>query len=147
MKAFRFRLEQALQWRGTELNIQKTRAAAANAKLAGIETALSRKQLELSSGAANAVRDATGFGLDSWAGFRRRLSTAISDLEVQILAARKNADLEAGRLIEARRKLRVLENLQSTAQERWKQEFEHELAAFADEAFVQGLRSRSRSKQ
>lgn len=147
MKAFRFRLEQALQWRRTELNIQKARAAAANARLAGIEAALDRKHRELSSAAAVAAHNATGFGLNSYAGFRRRSSTEIRDLEVQALAARKSADLEAGRLIEASRKLRVLENLQSTAQDRWKREFEHELAAFADEAFVQGLRSRSGSKQ
>lgn len=142
MKAFRFRLEQALHWRATGLNLQKARAAAANAKLAGLEAELHRRHLELSSAAAGAACDATGLGLDSYAGFRRRSATGIRDLEVQRLAARKNAELEAGRLIDASRKLRVLENLQAKAAGKWKQEFEHELAAFADEAFVQGLRSR-----
>jgi hypothetical protein len=46
-------------------------------------------------------------------------------------------------LIEANQKLRLLENVKRTDQGRWRKEFDRELAALADEAFLCRLQSKT----
>lgn len=145
MKPFAFRLQQALEWRATELNLQRAHAAAAIVKASSVESAIRATQAELSNAAALTPACATGLRLESYAGFRRRSQGQIRDLETQLLTARKAADVETAALIEASRKLRVLENLKARAQNQWRREFDRELAAFADEVFLQAVNRRARS--
>lgn len=145
MKAFAFRLQQVLEWRATELNVQRARAAVATANVSSIESQIRAEQANLSSAATLVPAGATGLGLDSWAGFRRRSQMRVRELETQLLAARKATEAEMSRLVEARRKVRVLENLETRARDQWRRDFDHELAAFAEETSLLAVNRRAQS--
>ncbi|HEX4274576.1 MAG TPA: flagellar FliJ family protein [Bryobacteraceae bacterium] len=144
MKAFAFRLEQVLRWRETQVNLQKARLAGAAGKLAEIEAKLRGLQTELQAAASQLIDaargDVTGLGLDTYAGFRRRSNGHIRGLEAQAVAARKIVEVETRQLIDVNRKLRAIENLKHAELGEWRRQFDRELAAFTDEAFLQGLR-------
>jgi hypothetical protein len=142
MKAFTFRLEQALRWRDTQVNLQKSRVASAAGRLAEVEAVMEARKVELSSAAARIINEPTGGALQSYAGFRVRSSARIRDSEAQALVAQRTLTIEMNRLIEARQKLRTFENLKRAGEERWRWEFDRELAAFADEAFLCRLQSK-----
>jgi hypothetical protein len=142
MKAFTFRLEQALRWRETQVNLQKSRVAGAAGRLAEIELILEARRTELSTAATRIIDAPTGRALESYAGFKEKSRARIRDSEAQALVAQRTLALEMNRLIEARQKLRLLENLKRGGEERWRREFDRELAAFADEAFLCRLQSK-----
>ena len=142
MKAFAFRLEQSLRWRDTQLDLQRSRVAAAAGRLAEIVAVLDARKAELLIAAARILEAPTGGTLDSYAAFKEKSRARIRDSEGQVLVAQRTLTLEMNRLIEARQKFRLLENLKSTGEDRWRREFDRELAAFSDEAFLCRLRSR-----
>ena len=144
MKAFTFRLEQALRWRRTQVSLQKSRVAAAAGRLADTQKALGTVRAELSSAASGVTSDPTGGSLGSWAAFKDRSRARIRDYEAQIQVAQRTVNIEMTALVEANRKAQLLENLKQKAQGRWQQDFDRELAAFADEAFLGRLQSESR---
>ena len=67
---------------------------------------------------------------------RNRSRTRIRDLEGRRPSPQRALALEMNRLVEANRKVRLVENLKQRDEGRWRREFERELAAFADEAFL-----------
>jgi flagellar export protein FliJ len=136
MKAFTFRLEQALRWRQTQVNLQKSHVAAAAARLAEIAAALEARRSDLANAAAGIVDTPTGAALGSYAGFKEKSRARIGDLEAQALVAQRALALEMNRLTEASQRSRLLENLKQSGEDRWRREFDRELAAFADEAFL-----------
>jgi hypothetical protein len=136
MKSFRFRLDQALRWRETQVNLQKSRLGLAVAHLAALESALEAQKIALSNAAARLLDQPTGDALQSFAAFKTKTLASIRALEVQAAAAKSKVTLEMSLLVEANRKVRLLENLKRTDHTRWQREFDHELAVFADEAFL-----------
>jgi hypothetical protein len=142
MKAFSFRLEQALRWRRTQVDLQKSRVAGAAGRLAEIQAFLEARQAELSNATAGIGSAPTGFGLGSYAVFKDRSIARIRDLQAQALVAQRTVALEMNRLIEANRRVKLVENLKHGAHDRWLREFDRELAAFADEAFLCRRQSR-----
>jgi hypothetical protein len=141
MKAFTFRLEQALRWRETQLSLQKSRVAVAAARVAEIEAALNAWKADLAGAADSILQQPTGAALSSYAGFKQKSRALIRDCEAQDLLARRTLALEMNRMLDASQKLRLLENLRRAAQGRWNKEFDRELAAFADEAFLSRIQS------
>jgi len=142
VKAFAFRLEQALRWRETQVSLQKSRVAGAAGRLAGIAARLEARRIELANAAARIVETPTGAALASYAAFKEKSRAQIRDLEAQALAAQQTLTLEMNGLTEASRKSRLLENLKRTAQDRWRLEFDREIAVFADEAFLCRIQSK-----
>jgi len=142
MKAFTYRLEQVLRWRETQVNLRKSAVAVAAGRLAEIEAIWEARRAELSTAVAGIGGGPTGSVLGSYAGFKERSLARIRDSEAQALVAQRTLTLEMDRLIEAGQKLRLLENLKRTDQDRWRREFDRELAAFADEAFLCRLQSK-----
>jgi flagellar export protein FliJ len=136
MKAFTFRLEQALCWRHTQVDLQKSRVAGAAGQVAEIGATLETRRSELADAAARIAEGPTGAALASYAGFKQKSRALIGDLEAQALAAQRALTLEMNRLTEASQRSRLLENLKQTGQARWHREFDREIAAFADEAFL-----------
>lgn len=136
MKAFVFQLEQALRWRETQVGLGKLRVAAAAGHAGAIQTLLDARRSEAASGAAQIAHFPTGVALASYAGFIERSRARIGDLDTKLAAARRTLAVERERLLDANRKLRLLENLKRSEQDRWHADFERELAAFADEAFL-----------
>ena len=142
MKAFSFRLEQALRWRGTQVAAQQARVAGAAAQRSTIEALLKSARAEAAGGAADLIREPTGFPLSSYAAFSARSRARICQLEADLAAAERALAAERDLLVAANRKLRLIENLKQGAQQRWRHEFDRELAAFADEAFLGASRAR-----
>ena len=134
MKEFSFRLEQVKRWRETEVSLQESRLAAAAAKVAEIRGAIEGRRGELDRAQLSGNID--GGDLRVYADFRQRTESRIRDLEGQAVAAQRAAAIEMGRLVEANRKMKLIENLKKRALTAWTREFERELAAFADEAFL-----------
>ena len=139
MKVFSFRLEQALRWRAAQVDLAKTRAAAAAGRVAGIGAELASQMSGLSTAATRIIDGPTGGSLESYARFKEKSHARIRDLEGQALAAQRLLTLEMNRLTEANQKLRLLENFKHASQERWRKEFDRELADFADESFLTRL--------
>jgi hypothetical protein len=145
MKAFSFRLEQALRWRGTQVAAQQSRTAAAAAQRSAAGAILTSARAEVAGGAADIiaiVREPGSFPLSSYAAFLERSRARIRQLEANLAAAERALALERDLLVAANRKLRLLENLKHDAQLRWRGEFDRELSAFADEAFLGASRAR-----
>jgi flagellar export protein FliJ len=134
MKAFSFRLEQVKRWRETELSLQESRVAAAAAQVAEIRRAIEARRRELD--AARVTGNADGADLRAYADFRQRTEARIRDLEGQAVVAQRTLATEMNRLVEANRKVKLIENLKQRAQSAWTREFDRELSAFADEAFL-----------
>jgi flagellar export protein FliJ len=139
VKAFHFRLDQALRWRETQAGLQKSRVAAAVGRLSEIERSLESERASLNGACSGLLDNPFGHALQSFAAFRDRTRRRIRDLEGQSLLARRNVGLEMNQLVEATRKVRILENLKQADQTRWHRDLDHELAAFADEAFLSRL--------
>jgi hypothetical protein len=146
VKAFRFRLDQAFRWRETQVSLQKARLAAAIAQLATIANSLETQQAALSNASTRLFEVPTGDALQSFAAFKNKTLASIRALEVQATAAQSSVTLEMNLLVEANRKVRLLENLKRTDQTRWQHDFDHELAVFADEAFLSRRQSTLQSK-
>jgi hypothetical protein len=142
MRAFSFRLEQALRWRGTQVAVQQSRVAAAAAQRAAVEALLVSARAEAAGGAADMIREPANFPLSSYAVFIERSRARLRQLEVSLAAAERTLAAELDQLVAANRKLRLLENLKHDAQLRWRIEFDRELSAFADEAFLGASRAR-----
>src|SRR5580704_13267682 len=139
MKAFSFRLEQALRWRGTQVAAQQSRVAAAAAQRSAVEMLLTSAKAEAAGGAAaiiDMVREPASFPLLSYAAFVDRSRARIRQLEVNLAAAERALGAERDLLVAANQKLRLLENFKHDAQQRWRGEFDRELSTFADEAFL-----------
>jgi flagellar export protein FliJ len=145
VNAFVFRLDQALRWRATQVNLQKARVAGAAAGAARAQAAVDSQRAELASQSVEVARGSTGTALGSYAGYAGRSRAQILRLQEHAVAARKALDTEINRLMEANQKVRLLEKLKQTEQGQWQREFDRELSAFADEAFLSRLQSKKRT--
>jgi hypothetical protein len=139
VKAFHFRLDQALRWRETQVSLQKARVSAAAGRLAAIENALENERASLSGASTRLLQETIGHALQSFGAFRDRTLARIRDLEAQSAVAKRSVALEMKKLIEASQKARLLENLKQADHTRWRRELDRELAAFADEVFLSRL--------
>jgi len=139
VKAYQFHLDQALRWRETQASLQKARVAAAVGRLSEIDRALESERTFLTAAASGILANPADYSLQSFGAFRDRTRARIRDLEGQSLVARRNVGIEMASLLEATRKVRVLENLKQADQSRWRRDLDRELAAFADEAFLSRL--------
>jgi flagellar export protein FliJ len=145
VKAFTFRLEKALGWRETQLDLQKSRAAAAAARAAGIQTLIDAQAAEAANAAAQLTREPTAIALASYASFLQMNRNRTRQLGEQLTTAKHALALELQQLVEANRKARLLEKLKSSEQEKWRKELDRDIARFADEAFLTGIQSRKRT--
>jgi flagellar export protein FliJ len=134
MRSFSFRLEQVLRWRETQVTLQESRVAAASAKLAEIRSLIEAGRADLAGARIDGSAD--GSALQAYAGFRQRTEARIRELDGQAVAAQRALAIEMDRLVDANRKMKLIDNLKQRARTAWTSEFERELSAFADEAFV-----------
>ncbi len=146
MKAFRFRLDQALRWRGTQRDIEQTNVAAAAKRLADIhaETDLRRTELRNASGQLGPVT--SGTALELLSAFSGKTRRRIADLEKAAVKAQQDLAARTQIMLEANRKVRLLENLKQKGREDWQHEFDKELETFAGESFLGRLQSRERAR-
>ncbi len=138
MKAFRFPLEKVLAWRKTQLDAEQAELRKRKAVVAAIDQA--RSELRASGIAAEIqLRDAAtidGSDLEALGRFR----TWVREHDVRLARERLARDHAAGeqrsRMLEARRRYRLLERLRERRLAEWTVESNRELETFAAEAFL-----------
>lgn len=137
MKTFHFRLEQALRWRATQLDLEKSKLAGAVHQLARINEGIRSRDAERISGATQiAEGELPGEALTLWGAFTERSRREIAALQSKAREAETAVAAQTRVVVEADRRLRLLENLRAGAQKRWQADFNGELEAFAGESYL-----------
>ena len=136
MNAFQFRLDSVLRWRETEVTLQETRLSNAAKRLAELQAAIVRIQSTLDQAQTRLMLEPEGQVLQSFGAFRSVANEHVRDCERRIADAQHTVAEETTRLVEATRKVRLLEKLRSKQHTDWRRDFNRELTAFADEAFL-----------
>jgi len=144
MKAFHFRLDQALRWRGTQADLGKARVSEAVTRLSALQKDLEVRRGQMAAGSLDLVSGATGAALGHWTAYVRRSHREIAELEKRLQEAERQFGECMRILVDANRKVRLLENLKLTARTRWDAAVDRELEAFAGEAFLVGYNRESR---
>ncbi len=144
MTAFRFPLAKVLEWRRAQLQAARGRfqrqaamVAGLDAERAALEAAADRAQMEVRR--AEFLR---GSDLEALDGFGRHVRTRTA----KIAAAREKAqsELEAGEkeMLEAQRRVRLLERLEQRRREDWRAAVDRELEEIAAESHLARLARR-----
>ena len=138
MQAFQFRLERILGWRRKEFEAEEARLGPLLAAQKQLETA----QHEILAAWDRAGRELLAGGivygtdLAALSGFRARLER---ELEANTRARRGAAERilsQQARVVEAHRRVRLLEKLRHRKLEQWSTAWDRELENFAGEAFL-----------
>ncbi|MFB3825902.1 MAG: hypothetical protein ACE15B_04000 [Bryobacteraceae bacterium] len=142
MKAFRFRLEAALGWRGAELRLEEQAlekalacAAQAASEAAAVEAEIARAGRELLE-----AESRTGAELAAHARWREALVQLGGEMAARRAEAERAAAAQRLRVMEARRRVRLLERLRERRLAQWRYEAGRELEAFAGDAHAARLR-------
>ncbi len=144
MKAWRFRLESALRWRGTQLRLAQEAAAAAARRVTAIEREIGGLYAALRRGGRELVPSGSA-AFHTWDAYVDRARRRIAFLEGELWKARGEVNAAKQKVMEAHRGVRALENLRESQHGEWVREFNREMDAFADEAFSARLaRARAR---
>jgi len=146
LKAFHFRLQQALRWRTTQLDLAKTSVAAAAKKLQDIrsEIRICREDLEAGARQIQASDGTAGSFFVAWGAFTQRMTRRLPELENSAAQAEKALAVQLNLLVEANRKMRLLEKLRDGEKWRWQAAFDRELETFAGECSLFRLQLRNR---
>jgi flagellar export protein FliJ len=136
MKAFQFRLDQALRWRATQAGLAKSKVATAVGSLSGLQNELASLRSHLRGGAHDVETGAPGLSLETWAIYLKRARLEITLTETRIREAERNLGEQLRVLAEANRKVRLLENLKRSERTHWNAELDRELDKFSGEAFL-----------
>ena len=146
MRAFRFRLEQALHWRAAQLDLEKSRTAAFAKRLADIRTTREtlRKDLDNSTKQLGPISD--GAALELLGGYTEKTRRQIAELDKLAQKAEQDLAAQTRVMLEANRKHLLIENLKDGALTQWNADFSRELEAFAGESFLGRLQSKKRAR-
>jgi capsule polysaccharide export protein KpsE/RkpR len=136
MKAFQFRLDQALRWRATQADLAKAKVAAAAGHLSGLQAQLESQRIQVSGDARDVVTGAAGLSLETWAAYLKKARREMILIEKQIREAERNLGEQLRLVVEANRKVRLLENLKQSERTHWNAELDRELDTFSGEAFL-----------
>jgi flagellar export protein FliJ len=136
MKAFHFRLEQALRWRTAQADLEQANTSRAAARVSALQKEIESCRDELAQSARETAAGGEGSALESWAVYSRRLRTKIGALEKQLHEAESQLGERLRILVEANRKVKLLGNLKQTGRAHWTAELDRQLDEFAGEAFL-----------
>jgi flagellar export protein FliJ len=141
MTAFRFPLAKVLEWRRAQLQAARARfqqqaavVAGLDAERAALEAAAGRAQMEV-----RRAESVLGSDLAALAGFGRHVR--IRGAEIEAARARAQSELEAVEkdMLEARRRVRLLEKLEQRRREEWSAARDRELEEVAAESHLARL--------
>ena len=79
-------------------------------------------------------------------GYTEKTRRQIVELQKGAKRAESELAVQTKLMLEANRKLHLIENLKHTAQSHWRDEFARELEAFAGETFLGRLQSKKRAR-
>src|SRR3979490_2960399 len=102
MKAFHFRLEQAMRWRSTRVEIERARVAMASQLVRHIQRDIRQHRAALSTGSEQISRGGSmGASLAHWTAFQDRARREIKVLESKAAEAEKALAAQMQFLMEA----------------------------------------------
>lgn len=136
MKSFRFRLDRVLDWRRTELEMEETRLKQMHAALAALDrekAALETARDDAGRAVVNS-RSVYGAELQLLSGYKVAVKRLSARLDQKRRAGEQAAAAQQQKLLEARRRLRLLENLKDRRLAEWKYETERQMEADAPPA-------------
>ena len=138
MKNFRFSLDKVMSWRRTELQREEQRLAPLVAELGRLEGArnqngTARDRADTDLVAANSVYGSELAALD---GYRVRLEKDRIAIELQRAKCEGLASGQRARVLDAHRRVRLLEKLRARQFEQWRTAWQREVENFASETFL-----------
>lgn len=138
MTPFRFRLQKVLEWRRAQLDLEQANYRRHAAILAGLDRQVAELQAAGSS-AERLVRSwnpVAGGELDALGSFRVHVKQRETEMAVPRAEARKRLAAQHAVLLEARRRLRLLERLQERRLAEWRAALDKEIDETAAEAYL-----------
>ena len=138
MKSFHFSLEKVLEWRRIELNLEEARCKTQSAELAELDR--QRAEIEASGIRAEVqVRawNPVGSGdLTALGSFRLRVRTEEAEIARRREASAQKLAAQKQKMLEARRRCRLLERLKERHLAEWTAARDHELEEIAAESYL-----------
>ena len=138
MKRFEFRLDRVLEWRQTELDLE----LAGLGRLTAEAQAIDRRRAEVEaerSAAEQSLVSSTTVEAQQLAALDAFRAWALQE-RVRLVQARTACETRIGeqrqRVLEARRRLRLLEKLKGTRKSEWEAEFSRETENLAGELYL-----------
>lgn len=138
MKAFAFPLERALNWRRAQLDLEQARARAIAGKMAELANRREDLRNERSSAERHILASKTVEAEELGAIGKFHLSVAKRDSALIEQSAKCERELrgQRGKLVEAQRKVKLLEILRQKRLAQWSSAVAREQEQFAGEAFL-----------
>jgi len=138
MKRFVFGLESVLRWRRSLFEQEQNRLRALVAERDAIGLRL-RELEQLRQRAERALLEApavTGGELAALESYRRRLSAERARRQEELAGCERRIQAQRERVVEARRRVRLLERLKERRYAEWEAEANRELEALAAESYL-----------
>ncbi|MEN6534022.1 MAG: hypothetical protein ABFD89_10195 [Bryobacteraceae bacterium] len=138
MKAFRFRLERVLDWRKTQFEIEEHRLKEITAALGRVDRERTRLQAERGA-TEHAVRTAAsidGAELAAHATYVLRLGRTEEALVARRTQIERQVEAQRKKMIEARRRLRMIEKFKERRFAEWQTSLSRELEDLASESYL-----------
>ena len=138
MKAFRFPLDKVLDWRRTQLALEESQYRQQLAALAELD----RRRTELEAAGQVAERQVrewnplAGGELEALGDFRLHVKQKQLDLVEPRAECRKQLDRQHGLMLEARRRLRLLERLKERRLAEWRAARDRAIEELAAESYL-----------
>ena len=138
MKRFEFRLERVVAWREEQLAVEEAQLHQLQAESASLDARRLALDVEQAAAARALVRAATitAQDLHSEDGFRRYAARERERIAVQKTETERRIVDQRKRVLEARKKVELLNRLRAKRQASWIVEFERELEQQASEAHL-----------
>jgi len=138
MPAFEFPLRQALEWRRTQLELERNKLRQLAARLAEMALAAARLDLVKSRAEGAVCQSAAVEAGDLWAlaAYRQRLIAELQALALRRAAAERQGAAQRQRLLEAQRQCRLLEKLEQRRHAEWRRAQDREMESVAAESFL-----------
>ncbi len=138
MNSFRFPLQKVLDWRRTQLeleeaNFRKQMAAVAELDRQAAEIEAAGRRTEALVRTWNPV---AGTDLEALDRYRQYVKTRELEMQVPRQDARRRLAAQQQVMLEARRRLRLLEKLKDRRRAEWQAAFDKELEEMAAESFL-----------
>jgi hypothetical protein len=106
---------------------------------------LEARERTLHSDAATLTQKPESEGLQNWPAYLRRVKREKTGVEKQLREAERLLGEQVRLLVEANRKVRLLEKLRENTAQQWNADMQRELEAFASDAFLGRLQSKENS--
>lgn len=137
MKKFHFPLERVREWRRTQVAIETAKLEALFAERGRIEQRMAAIEREYAASAATVLRGSTAdaVALQSLDSYRSFVIRHQVNLRAERVACDDRIAAQRAQLLEAQRKVRLLDKLEERKQRVWKASFERELEEQSAEAY------------